>query len=388
MSTIFFDVIVIGAGVSGSSAAYELAKAGLKALVLEKEKLPRYKTCGGGVVFKAANLLPFKFEEIVQKTFYAADVIDHENKTKFRIERNIPLINMVMRSDFDYFILKKAVEKGAVVNDKSEVLEMINEKYSVEVKTSIQTFSAKFVIAADGATGFSMTKYKLSKNILRIPAVESEIFTNDKMMDKYKDIARFDFGFIPHGYGWVFTKKDHLSIGVAFMNKIEQSIQSWFGKYLEFLGFKEKNIFKNEKHGYVIPLIRGNVVSSINRILFAGDTLGFADPLTAEGISYAIETGQLAAGSIIKNEFDYQKTREDYREIIENVYKEIKAARFLSRVVYGPLTLRKFIFKHYGRGLSELLTEVITNKKKYNELVNNPANYLKLIKPKYFLRTS
>lgn len=386
MSSDFFDVIVFGAGVAGSSAAYELSNSGLKVLVIEKDKLPRYKTCGGGVVFKAADLLPFAFDEAIQKTFFAADVIDHENRTQFRIERSVPVISMVMRSDFDYFILKKAAEKGTEVKDKTEVIDIIDETNSVEVKTPVQTFKARFIIAADGATGYSMTKYKLSKNILRVPAVEAEIFTNDYMMDEYKKTARFDFGFVPHGYGWVFPKKDHLSIGVAFMHKVEHSIHNWFSKYLELLGFNKKNIFKNEKHGYVIPLIRGKAVSSIGRILFAGDTLGFADPLTAEGISYSVKTGQLAARSIVQNELNYEMVKKNYEETIGKVYKEIKAAKFLSSVVYGPSALRKFIFKHYGKGLSELLAEVITNKRKYDELVKNPLNYLKLLKPKYFIK--
>ena len=54
-----YDVIICGSGVAGSTAAYFLSETGLKVLVIEKEKLPRYKTCGGGVVFRAAKLLPF-----------------------------------------------------------------------------------------------------------------------------------------------------------------------------------------------------------------------------------------------------------------------------------------------------------------------------------------
>jgi flavin-dependent dehydrogenase len=83
-----FDVIIIGAGVAGSSAAYDLANAGLNVLVLEKEKLPRYKTCGGGVVSRAVNLLPFDINPVVQTKISSADVFDQENKTKFLIKRD------------------------------------------------------------------------------------------------------------------------------------------------------------------------------------------------------------------------------------------------------------------------------------------------------------
>lgn len=386
MSTDFFDVIVAGAGVAGSAAAYKLSESGLKVLVLEKEKLPRYKTCGGGVVLRAANLLPFSFEPVIQSTITTAEVYDQENKIKFRIERKAPLIFMTMRADFDYFLINKAIEKGAAVKDHSEVKELINLEDKVEVLTEAEKFSAKFVIACDGATGRSMTRFKLNRNIDLLPAVESELLVNDETFNRLRAVARFDFGFVPHGYGWVFPKRNHLSVGVAFMKKVDQSINSWFNKYLELLEILPDKILKNEKHGYVIPFVQGRVKHSAGRILFAGDKLGFADPLTSEGISYAVETGKLAARAIIRNYPDHFKIVQNYQSELEVVYREIKSARLLSKIVYGPLSLRKFIFRHWGSRLSELLTDVITEKRKYSEIVGNPANYIKLLKPSYFFK--
>ena len=381
-----YDVIVIGAGVAGSSAAYELANAGLKALVLEKEKLPRYKTCGGGVILRAANLLQFDITPVVQKKVSLAEVFDHENRTKFIIKRDEPLINFVMRADLDNFILSQAREKRTTVYDQSEVKEIITSANGVEIKADNKIFLAKYAIASDGATGISMRLFKLNHNIIRVPAIESEVVVDDKTFNQFKETARFDFGFVPHGYGWVFPKKKHLSVGVAFMRKVNQSIQKWFEKYLELLGMNQGKVLSSQRHGYVIPLIKGKANCCAGRILIAGDNLGFVDPLTAEGISWAIKTGQLAASSIINYYNNHLKVVKKYKEDIENVYKEIKAAKFLSNVVYGPLALRKFIFKHYGNRLSELLTEVITEKKKYSEIVKNPINYLKLFRPAYFFK--
>jgi len=383
-STNQFDVIIIGAGVAGSSAAYNLINAGLNVVVLEKEKLPRYKTCGGGVVLRAANLLPFEINPVVQAKISSADVFDHENETKFIIKRDKPIISFVMRADLDNYILSKACQKGAAFYDQSEVKRIITSDNGVDIKTDSQTLSSKYVIAADGATGISMTHFKLNQHILRVPAIESEIIVDDKTLKLFKDSARFDFGFVPHGYGWVFPKRNHLSVGVAFMRKVNQSIQTWFSKYLTLLELSKENIIDEKKHGYVIPLMRGKTNCCLGRMLFAGDNLGFVDPLTAEGISYAIESGQLAARAIINYHSDYLRVVKNYKSDIDNVYKEVKSARFLSKVVYGPLALRKFIFKHYGNQLSELLADVITEKKKYSEIVKNPLNYLKLFKPLNF----
>ena len=381
-----FDVIIIGAGVAGSSAAYDLGKAGLKVLVLEKEKLPRYKTCGGGIVLRAVNLLPFEISPVVQTRISSADVFDHENKIRFIIKRDKPIIYFVMRADLDNYILSKAMEKGTVVFDQYEVKEIITLTDGVEVKTNSQTFSAKYVIAADGAIGISMSLFKLNQQIVRVPAIENEIVVDDKTLKQFKDVARFDFGFVPHGYGWVFPKRNHLSVGVAFMKKVNQSIHMWFKKYLDLLEINQGNIISSQKHGYVIPLIRGKTNCCTGRILFAGDNLGFIDPLTAEGISYAIETGQLAAHAIIGNYPDYIEVVKDYTSGVDKVHIEIKSARFLSKVVYGPLVLRKFIFKHYGNQLCQLLADVITEKKKYSGIIKDPLNYLKLFRPMNFFR--
>jgi len=388
MSSNNFDVIVIGTGVAGSSAAYDLANSGLNALVLEKEKLPRYKTCGGGVVLRAANLLPFEIFPVVQKEISSADVYDQENKLKFLIKSESTMIYFVMRADLDNYILSKALDKGAKVYDRTEVKGINIQVDKVRVETGNKTFTANYVIAADGATGFSMTHFKLNQNITRVPAIESEIIVDEKTVNRFKDTTRFDFGFIPHGYGWVFPKKDHLSVGVAFMKKVNQSIQDWFRKYLILLEIYSENILDEQKHGYVIPLIKGKVNCFNGKVLFAGDNLGFADPLTAEGISFAIETGRLAASSIIKNYNNPDEAIKNYSRDIGSVHKEIKAAKFLSQVVYGPLWLRKFIFKHYGNRLSELLADIITEKKKYSQMVKDPMNYLKLFRPVYFLGKS
>ena len=381
-----YDVIVIGAGVAGSSAAYDLVNAGLKVLVLEKEKLPRYKTCGGGVVLSAVNLIPFDIKPVIQKTISLAEVIDHENETKFIINRDESFLNFVMRADLDNFILSQALGIGITIYDQSEVKDIITSANGVEVKTDSKTFLSKYAIASDGATGISMRLFKLNHNIVRVPAIEAEVIVDNKTFNQFNESARFDFGFVPHGYGWVFPKKDHLSVGVAFMRKVNQSIQNWFKKYLELLGMNKEKILSSQKQGYVIPLIRGKVNCFAGRILIAGDNLGFVDPLTAEGISWAIKTGQLAARSIINNHHDHLKVVKNYKEEIDIIYKDIKAAKFLSKVVYGPLALRKFIFKYYGNRLSELLTDVITEKKKYSEIVKNPMNYLKLFRPLNFLK--
>lgn len=366
-----YDVIVIGAGVAGTSAAYMIANAGLKVIVLEKEKLPRYKTCGGGVVNRAVELLPFPIDPISERKIFYADIIDHENKLHFKVKREKPLIYMVMRADFDYFILSKAVERGAIIHDELKVINLSNHKDFVEVKTKKNNYKSRFVIAADGATGVAAKSLGIINSSAKIPALEVEAIVKENIFEQYKDSARFDYGFIPFGYAWMFPKKIHLSIGVAVMKKNTKLIHNWLDKYFEVLCIGENDIIKKEKHGYLVPLASKMGSYCCGRVFFTGDSLGLADPMTAEGISYAIESGQIAASAIIESSLDLEIAKLKYKYGLTSMFKELNGARFLSHFVYDSKWIRKFVFKYFGKPLSEMMTDVILNKRKYSSFIIN-----------------
>jgi flavin-dependent dehydrogenase len=120
-----YDAIIIGGGVAGTSAAYFLAKGGKNVLLLEKEKLPRYKTCGGGVISRISDILPYEINPIVDKKMYTADIFDHVNNIGFHVKRDEPIINMTMRENLDYFMLEKASEQNAICKDEETVTDII-----------------------------------------------------------------------------------------------------------------------------------------------------------------------------------------------------------------------------------------------------------------------
>lgn len=373
------DVIVIGSGPAGSSAAYELARSGIKVLVVDKEKLPRYKTCGGGVVYRAARLLPFSIVESKNKSFNSAEINDHESKLHFNVKRNKPIVEMIMRADFDYHILSRAVEEGAEVKDGMEVKKIFNLENEVELIINEKSYHTKFVIAADGATGIA-TKSLGLVNKLKVPALECEIFGHS-LFKRFKDSVRFDYGIVPHGYAWVFPKAAHLSVGIAVMKKSGTSLHNLLSKYLRALNINQEEIEEMDKHGFMIPLYSGKNKLSSGRVLIVGDALGLADPITAEGISYAIESGQLAARAIINGKFELNDVVKIYQQLLKPLLKELRYAKVLAWFVYGNPAVRRSVFKHYGARISELLTDVIMDEKKYSEILKNPKNYLKLFRP-------
>ncbi len=378
-----YDVIICGSGVAGSTAAYFLATAGLKILVVEKEKLPRYKTCGGGVVFRAAQALPFEISPVIENTFHNIDIYDFSNNLHFVIERKRPIVYLAMRESLDYFILQKAIEKGAEVIDQFSIDGITVDKKEVMIEAGNLEFKAKFLIAADGAlsTIARLMSFKPSK--LKVPALEYEVELNDDDSFKFlSESLRFDFGILESGYCWVFPKKKHLSVGIASMRKDNTSLKKYLEKYFEKLNIAGK-INKMEKHGFVIPIKPSKNYCANDRVLFAGDTIGLADPITAEGISNAIESGKAAAKSIMEERFNPEGVVSNYKTKIKSIANELKYARFLAWFVYTSPGIRAFVFKHYGNRIGELLTDVITSEKNYKQIVTNPLNYLKLFKPAY-----
>jgi geranylgeranyl reductase family protein len=377
-----YDVIIIGSGAAGSAAAYFLSKNGIKNLVIEKEKLPRYKICGGGVVNRVKELLPFNFDEVIEKNCFKAEVFDTGNGLHFISNRQQPIIMMTMRQNFDSFILAKAIEEGTNLIDQCEVRNIKIMENEIEIETGYKKIISKFLIAADGGSGIASKSFRTNNNFNLLPALEYEIYTDADTYSRFCNKARFDFGIPVNGYSWVFPKSNHLSIGSVSMTKSKVNLNDTYSKYLDLLGIV--NIIKSERHGYFIPIAKRRISFNNKRILFAGDSAGFADPVTAEGITAAILSGRCAAESLIQSNLDGNIAVQVYNQKISNlILKEHFYAKMISNLIYSFPKVRSFLFATYGQKLSENITDIFSGKKKYSTLFRSPEFYLKLIK--YFI---
>src|SRR6266849_5886436 len=124
------DVIVVGGGPAGSSAAYMLAKQGLNVLVLEKQKMPRYKTCGGGVNIRAARQIPFSIEPVVERVIYKYR-FTYRGEKPFEKMSNEPLTYMTQRMYLDQFLLEQARNQGAHLIEEVKIQKIHENSDSV-----------------------------------------------------------------------------------------------------------------------------------------------------------------------------------------------------------------------------------------------------------------
>jgi len=286
-----WDVAVIGAGPAGATAAREAALAGSRVILLERATLPRYKTCGGGLINASMRTLPdrlaLKPRARVRSFSFSFD--GKREKTRTRSE---PLLTLVMRDEFDAALMDRATAAGATLSEATTVLKIAED--GDLVRLSIREHGdilARIVVGADGSAGRSSAYVGVTFRRVDL-GLEAEIPTPPEQMASWDDRILIDFGHDPGSYGWVFAKGDVLSVGVIAARGDADATRAYLAEFTERLGLA--GIEPRVSTGHLTrcreqgsPLVRG-------RVLVAGDAAGLLEPWTREGISFALRSGRHA----------------------------------------------------------------------------------------------
>jgi geranylgeranyl reductase family protein len=326
------DVIVVGAGPAGATLAYELAKRGIGVLLLEKEKLPRYKCCAGGVTSKAAKLLDFDISEVVEDVIYEL-IFTFNMGSPYLGQHSQPLMYTVMRDVFDYFLVQRAQQMGAIFMDGQKVTQIQVSADWVEISTADNIFRSRLVVGADGAYSVVARELGMGRSMEYIAGIESEIVMPEEELAKWKSRAQMDLGCIPGGYAWVFPKRNHLSIGVGCLASKARHLNRHNQKFLNSLSIGSYTIARSSSH--LMPTCTKERLVWQDKALLLGDAAGFADPLTGEGIYNAIQSAQLAAPVIENSLLTGKVGLQDYQQIVEKkIMSELRIARTLSKTIF------------------------------------------------------
>lgn len=372
-----YDVAIIGSGPSGASTAFEAAKNGLKTVIIEKEHLPRYKTCGGGFVFRGRKNMPFDISSAVERKFYDVDIRFDAKKLALNAKRKNPIISMIMRDEFDFLMVQKAQEQGVELLQGEKLIALDFQDTFTTLTTTQQKIQAKFIIAADGALSATAKLAGWEETRLMCPALEYETKVSDEDFERLSTSARFDIDVVPFGYGWSFPKKNHLSVGVGNFTKSTKKInlKENYKDYLKILGITE--VLEEKAHGFIIPISPRKDGFVKHNVFLIGDAAGFADPLTAEGISNAIYSGKLAAKAISESELNLEKAIELYNEKLDKkLIPELKLGVKLASFFYENRKLRNLLLKKHGQRAAEYMTDIFMGDRTY------PHNFKEKVKQK------
>ncbi len=321
-----FDGIVVGAGPAGGTAAYHLAKRGRSVLVLEKEALPRYKPCSGGVSPAIAQWFEFDFAPVIAKkvntiryTWKLGDPIDATLKTPEPMW-------MVRRDEFDYFLLKQAQQIGAELRDDTAVtgIEWKGDRW--QVNTTTGNFEARYLIAADGAKGPMAKWLGFGDRQTRLGAVMEVPNANS-------NTAQFDFGLVKNGFVWNLPKADGCSAGTAtFRGGDSVDLNAALREYAAKAGLNTNGA---QIHTHPIAFWDGDQTLHTQNALLAGESASIVDPMTAEGIRPSMFSGMKAAEAIDQALSGNTSALAQYTQIIQQEWgSDMVWAQRLAGVFY------------------------------------------------------
>jgi geranylgeranyl reductase family protein len=303
------DVIIVGAGPAGSATAYFLARAGVHVLLLDKASFPRDKTCGDGLSPRAQHMLAaMGLLDTVAQQAHSAEALHlyapNAQRAVAAVHSEFDLPNRTLilpRQTFDHLLQQHAIAAGAHFR-VARVRGLLREGGQVAgVKLAHETLRAPLVVLATGATTGLPSEAGLLPRRPRLSVAARRYFQGVSEVGQHLD---FYFDNVPlPGYGWLFpTGPDSANVGIWYGGRWPLSSRAAFVPFVQqhprlrrlLAGAQAKQPLKS------YPL-RTDFLQSRRLqpgVLGVGEAVGLVNPFTGEGIDYALESGQMAAGVI------------------------------------------------------------------------------------------
>ncbi len=392
-----FDVLIVGAGPAGSFAAERLAKGGVRVALFDGRPAGEPKACGGGVTAKALKAWPHLLGA-VGRTVAELEMYSPSGK-RLHLELDEPFA-IYSRVAFDSYLRDRAKEAGARVVFEKITARGITRTSSGWILRSgnnrpehpSSEWSGKILVGADGAN--SAIAKKLAGPL---QAADMEVaFGYRTPLPEHGDVPTV-IAFLPRwvGYAWAFPRLDHISFGIATTQEAfkHKALDDLLWQFM--LGYYEQRendkariwakldepaaraTLKNlrataERYAARIPGLADQTWDKRRACgegwALLGDAAGFADPVTGEGIYYALRSAELFADAFLEGrpeEYE-QRWRKDFGG-------QLRRASQMRRRFYGnfwgaPFTERMIEFARGHRGIKKVLGDLVAGEQGYVDL--------------------
>ena len=325
---------MIGAGPAGSAAACWAARKGARVALIDKARFPRNKLCGGLFTGRSRTY----YNEIFGEEFDTSRAVNlseiefwYQNRRLARLA-DIPPVNLTMRCDLDATLLRHALAAGAEDFTGHAIASLDDRGVSLR---NGERLEAAVLIGADGVNSIT------ARHLFGAPfdkesigfGLEIEASPGEQPLENRP--LRIDFAAANWGYGWSFPKQGSTTVGIGGLHASNPDMKAHFSNYLQSLGLDgDTRRFK----GHHLPFGDFRKTPGRDHILLAGDAAGLVDPITGEGIAFAMKSGQLAAQAAVTA---LEENRPDiayrhYTRALRNMHRNLRIARTLRPIIFAP----------------------------------------------------
>ena len=326
-----FDLIIIGAGPGGSNAAAVALEAGLRVVQIDSARFPRVKPCAGGVTLKAAAALRYALDPSVCRSFNAIE-FNLSNRRRNRFTHPGPVLHTVCRPAFDNRLVTENLSRRNFTFMDGRRVTAVEYDRRFVVRTDAGAVTGSQLIGADGAYSIVNRTFRIGAPRALATAVEINVPFSG-VMRPADTVPCLDYGAIPHGYGWVFPKDDHWSVGLYSLSPRTPDIRQRLSAYLRSKDLPGAGRLDGME-AFRIPVGGFRLRRPACPVYVVGDAGGFADALTGEGIYSALESGRLAGEVAVDVAGGRDRHDAYYRRLWGTVLCDTAISYWLARPFY------------------------------------------------------
>jgi geranylgeranyl reductase family protein len=400
-----FDVLVVGAGPAGSFAAERLASGKVRVALFDGRPVGEPKACGGGVTSKALKAWPHLLEATGRMVEELELYSPAGRRLHLKLEEPFAIYS---RTAFDSYLRERAQRAGAHIIKERVTFRPRSDKsedWTLRARSGAE-WSAPLIVAADGANS------PIAKRLAgALPPAEMEVaFGYRTPLPKAEKDAPTVVAFLPGwaGYAWAFPRVDHISFGIATSQDafdhqaLDTLLWSFMRGYYRMREDPAARLWTSRESDAALD---ARIQSELKRVAeryaaripglapetwdtrrasgdgwaLIGDAAGFADPVTGEGIYYALRSAEIFSEAYLEGKApEYEnRWRRDFGQ-------ELKRASEMRRRFYGnfwgaPFTERMIEFAHAHGGIRKTLGELIAGDQGYTDLKRKLA--LRALRP-------